>query len=249
MVFTQSVFEKSLRRCPCLSAGGSGAIFIFVSCPIQFLLQRLLQNLRKVDVAFKSSGVEPCRKSDRTVYSFIYICHTDGRHIDVDQDGALITCGLKIRKLRWFRNGLSILFKPEHGYSEQFTGGDESVLLIFSAGCHIKIGKENGDFFAVFIPKYCGVKISFCLFHSYSKIANIKIFVNERFLSIHCDCSDAVSVLLPDLNRHTIFVRKILSRSLFLCARIKIIHLQSALVGKPMDETYNDRPIPVCRGE
>ena len=32
-------------------------------------------------------------------------------------------------------------------------------------------------------------------------------------------------------------------------ARIKIIHLQSALVGKPMDETYNDRPIPVCRGE
>lgn len=56
-----------------LSAGGIGAIFIFVSCPIQFLLQRLLQNLRKVDVAFKSSGVEPCRKSDRTVYSFIYI--------------------------------------------------------------------------------------------------------------------------------------------------------------------------------
>lgn len=45
MVFAQSVFEKSLRRCPCLSAGGSGAIFIFVSCPIQFLLQRLLQNL------------------------------------------------------------------------------------------------------------------------------------------------------------------------------------------------------------
>lgn len=144
MDFVRRVFEKSLRRCPCLGACDSGAIFIFVSCPIQFLFQCLLQNLREVDVAFKSSGVEPFRKSDRTVYSFIYICHTDGRHIDVDQDGALITCGLKIRKLRWFRNGLSILFKPEHGYSEQFTGGDEGVLLIFSAGCHIKIGKEYG---------------------------------------------------------------------------------------------------------
>lgn len=93
----------------------------------------------------------------------------------------------------------------------QFTGGDESVLLIFSAGCHIKIGKENGDFFAVFIPKYCGVKISFCFFHNYFKVAHIKIFVNERFLGIDKRCSGA-RLIMKNWQRQLLHPLRLLGR-------------------------------------